>query len=1795
MKAGHSAAQPRPSSRSFAATLLLLVLTQVRAAVGGAEFAPAPDGQAGWHPVLAADAQGRFVAVWTTPEVLARRYDADATALGEPFQVNAAPVLVDDGAQPDVAMAPDGAFVVVWHAQDAAAARIDVFAQRYGVAGEPVGSQFRVNANLESDHRDPAVALDADGGFVVVWGALTGSGHRLLLRRFTADGAAAGSEITVFDESEMPPTMTHRSVPDVAVDAAGTAHVAWRDGFTIHLAREAAGVVSRSIVASEAVPTPPVRIALLPEGPLVLWETFDTVHGRRYGFDGQPLAGEFRVSTVSPVRNSSVFEFRQGYPLALAANETGAWVAAWQGDGGEIYARRYAEDGLPDSLEFAIEKAPGDYARHPAAAIKNDGNLIIARAVQPEGQPEAVRGRLYQAERDPTDTDPDPFAFPTRAGVEPNTLQVSDPVTITGIDDGVPLVARDGEYSVDGGPFTSELGHINDGAVVRLRHATWPGSGASTSSELIVGQGYARFETVNKIPDTQPDAFAFADLTGVERSATQTSNAITVTGINDPASISVTGGFYSVNGAAFRGGTTTVTNGASVRVQHFSSSSYSGTVNTTLTIGGVSDTFSSTTVAANDTTPNPFTFTDVGQVPRNTSVTSNAITVTGIGMSAPISVSGGSYSIGTAAFTSSPGSVSAGQAVRVRHTSAGTSSTATHTTLTIGGVTDTFTSTTVAWDTVPDSFAFAPRTDVPTGAGVMSDPVTISGITEAAPVTVTGGAYSIGGAAFTTAAGSITNGQSVRVQHTSAGNFATSTSTTLAIGGVSADFVSTTVAQETADGEYRANQTAGAAQPAVALDPRGNFLVAYSSADGGALADVYAVRGRSHGLLHDPDRVTDSSATGSAAYRPTVARDDAGNFVVAWVASDGSGNGVFARRYAADGSPRGTAFRVNTYTVQNQASPAVAMDADGDFVVVWQSDYQEAELAEIYAQRYAADGTPRGSETRVNVEYRNNQFAPSVAMDAAGNFAVAWIGGDYYPGDSGSLQGIWLRLFNASGTPRTSDIHANTYTGNQQWLPDIGMSRTGEIVVAWQSYGQDLFSDGVYAQRFGATGAKLGDEFQVNTMTAGAQSGPQVAVDADGDFVVAWKGQTADRLAWNIYGQAFGRDGTRRGGEFKVNSSGPYAETEVAIAGDADGDLVVAWQVPDATEGSAVQVRRLAGGEPIDLRVWVETREAVVDWGGFVEYDVRVANGHAGGAVPGLGEALDVDVELVVEGGEVHDTYGDGWSCDTAFTRCRYAPSLPAGAETPSLTVVVRSPAASGTQSVQANAGGVQLDPATGNNVATASVQVADRYPDSFEFGERAGVASNTLQLSDTVVLSGFDVPLDISVSGGEYSVNSAAFTAAPSQVLAGDTVVVRHLSASTAGTTTTTWITIGDVTDDFRTTTDIDTVPEPFIFADPANVPVNTVVTSNAVTVSGINAAAAISVVGGSYSINGAAFTTIAGSVGAGQSVRVQHTSASTHSTSVTTTLTIGGVSEAFVSTTAAVDTRPDTFAFQDQAGLPRSTTITSNEVTITGINDAAPISINGGQYSIDGGAFTYSGGTIRNGQKVRVRHTTSPAFQTSMNSVLNVGGASDTFTTTTQARDVVPNAFAFPTRSGVLRNANVQSDEVTVSGINDATPIGVSGGEYSINGAAFTSAAGAVTNNQKVRVRHTSAAGFSAPRQTSLNIGGVSGTFTSVTEAEDTTPNAFSFQDQSGVLPLAEVTSNAIAVTGINSNSAISISGGSYAVNGGAYTTASGTVRAGDTVTLRVTSGAVPQSVVNVTLMIGGVSDTWTVKTLP
>jgi hypothetical protein len=140
-----------------------------------------------------------------------------------------------------------------------------------------------------------------------------------------------------------------------------------------------------------------------------------------------------------------------------------------------------------------------------------------------------------------------------------------------------------------------------------------------------------------------------------------------------------------------------------------------------------------------------------------------------------------------------------------------------------------------------------------------------------------------------------------------------------------------------------------------------------------------------------------------------------------------------------------------------------------------------------------------------------------VAASASGDFLVAW----QSFGQDGSSHGVFARRFTSAGTPQNSEFQVNTTTTNIQSGPSVAADADGRFVIAWQDSARDGAGAGVFARRVSSAGAPVASEFQVNTSTAGDQVSPSVAADGLGHLVIAWQDSVRDGSSYGVFGQRY--------------------------------------------------------------------------------------------------------------------------------------------------------------------------------------------------------------------------------------------------------------------------------------------------------------------------------------------------------------------------------------------------------------------------------------------------------------------------------------------------------------------------------------------------------------------------------------------------------------------------------------------------------------------------------------------------
>jgi Ca2+-binding RTX toxin-like protein len=257
--------------------------------------------------------------------------------------------------------------------------------------------------------------------------------------------------------------------------------------------------------------------------------------------------------------------------------------------------------------------------------------------------------------------------------------------------------------------------------------------------------------------------------------------------------------------------------------------------------------------------------------------------------------------------------------------------------------------------------------------------------------------------------------------------------------------------------------------------------------------------------------------------------------------------------------------RVNTTTAEDQDHPTVAALSDGGYIVTWMSYFQDGSGWGVYAQRYDATGNTVGSETRVNTTTADHQNNPSVAALSDGGYVVTWTSN----GQDGSGNGIYSQRYDATGNTVGSETLVNTTTADHQNNPSVAALSDGGYVVTWTN-GHDGSTNDIYSQRYDATGNTVGSETRVNTTTADDQQNPSVAALSDGGYVVTWmsNANAQDGSGYGIFAQRYDATGNTVGSETLVNTTTFDHQWYPSVAALSDGGYVVTWMSVVGQDGS---------------------------------------------------------------------------------------------------------------------------------------------------------------------------------------------------------------------------------------------------------------------------------------------------------------------------------------------------------------------------------------------------------------------------------------------------------------------------------------------------------------------------------------------------------------------------------------------------------------------------------------------------
>lgn len=244
---------------------------------------------------------------------------------------------------------------------------------------------------------------------------------------------------------------------------------------------------------------------------------------------------------------------------------------------------------------------------------------------------------------------------------------------------------------------------------------------------------------------------------------------------------------------------------------------------------------------------------------------------------------------------------------------------------------------------------------------------------------------------------------------------------------------------------------------------------------------------------------------------PRTAMAADGRFVVFWQAtleSTPPGRDTLQYRlFDRDGVARTPVQVASSRPVFSPATPAVGMADDGSFVATWQVVLPSSNRSYVVARRFDAQGRPRGREFRVHADASLQQFLPDIAVAPNGSFGIIWTAQSASPPVLPTA--AVARFYDSDGRPLGAAQNVLSGTAVSSFSPRIAASRDARFAAVWNA--STANETVIYGLRYSNRGVAVGGIVAIAHDVNHLKLNPSVAFSTDGTKVaVSWTDLQAD-------------------------------------------------------------------------------------------------------------------------------------------------------------------------------------------------------------------------------------------------------------------------------------------------------------------------------------------------------------------------------------------------------------------------------------------------------------------------------------------------------------------------------------------------------------------------------------------------------------------------------------------------------------------------------------------------------------
>ncbi len=347
------------------------------------------------------------------------------------------------------------------------------------------------------------------------------------------------------------------------------------------------------------------------------------------------------------------------------------------------------------------------------------------------------------------------------------------------------------------------------------------------------------------------------------------------------------------------------------------------------------------------------------------------------------------------------------------------------------------------------------------------------------------------------------------------------------------------------------SQTISKYAPDAAIDKNGSFIATWYSLQNGVYSSQAIVRNKINNFFAPQFVVSDSSYSDVYNYYPQTATADSG-FVVVCYRPDNGQYDIIGQFVDSSGEKVDSNFVINDEENFYRYKPTIASDSSGNFVVTWY-DYRD-NFARLYAQKFI-NNNMSGTNFKVSEDELNNSKSyVSCAINDNDNFTAAWL--DYQEPTEYS---IYSRLIDSNEQPVYSSKRVDIDSlSSLESDPAITVMDNGSFIIAWTDYRNR--NNQTFFQRYDAEGNPLGGN--INSDNKRTEYVPKVAELKDGNFLLIWREYLRSTYnQYEVLGQKYYKTGEKLGDPFIISSIERRGDAyDPDISTNSSGEFVVTWQ-----------------------------------------------------------------------------------------------------------------------------------------------------------------------------------------------------------------------------------------------------------------------------------------------------------------------------------------------------------------------------------------------------------------------------------------------------------------------------------------------------------------------------------------------------------------------------------------------------------------------------------------------------------